>query len=550
MIHAVTLPTGWKALVTWSDPVGGQPASLDTVILTCRLETPFDRPGQVADLGASLLADAVTALEDVRNIACQGWGSVPDGPRPDCAGDVSALIRLIGKLRAPGCSLVWEHADDGAIWTTIQSEPVQMVLAGKVIRVKPRDRLTEVIIPPGALTPIPDAIAFQTAPAVTAVTRAALSLRSDRNWTRPDDDGIKVFKRKDTMGRVTMDVPAMIARTGFADVDFMGAVKDGAAVILPLIHVMVAMVRESLENSADAPGFVLVDLDTLMPRIGVYPRPSPSLSLAQSRETSRRTIWILMNLVFGLSYKAEDIRKPPMVDGKKASLPWSDPLFVPDGSAGFGSSGPRYIRFGPSWRFVATSKLGSRGLPHLGDFSEVFQVRKGKAGSSWGSAMLYAIAYLVRTTRGLTLSTPVNPVELSPVNPLEHLPAADNPGPIRSIAPLTATPRVLLTMFRCTPDPDDLLARKETKRVAAYYKAAVTWLAKKQFQTGLDPYLIGIDRPVKLTLDAGQDFVAGIVDLDEARKTFDSRKPRRARRPAPRKPRPVRFIPESDEQTS
>lgn len=574
MIHAVLLPTGWEALVTWSDPVGGQPVSLDTVILTCRLETPLRTPGRVAELGASLLADAVTALEHVRNIAYGGWGAVPDGFCPDRARDVSALVRFIGKLRAPGCILVWKHDGDGAIWTTIQSGADQLVSVGKRVRRTSGGRITEVTIPPRALTPIPDAIPFQTAPAVTAVTRAALSLRSDRNWTMPDDNGVKVFKRTDTMGRVMMDVPAMIARTGFANADFIGAVKVGEAIILPLIHVMVALVRESLESSADAPGFVLVDLDKLMPRIGVYPRPSlpgrgtearadldplvpgagvdpdpsGSVTLAKAREKSRRTIWILMNLVFGLSYTADDIRKPPMTGGKKASLPWSDPLFVPDGSAGFGSSGPRYVRFGPSGRFVAASRLGSRGLPYLGDFSELFKLTKGKAGSSWGSAMLHAIAYLVRTNQALTLSTPAGPAELTPADTVEH-PAAPQPSTIRPTATLTTTPRVLLTMFHGTPDPAGLLARKETKRVAAYYKAAVTWLAKKQFQTGLDPYLIGIDRRVKLTLDAGQDFIAGIVDIDEARRKFASPKPRTAPRPAPRKPRPVRFIPESDEQT-
>jgi hypothetical protein len=580
MIHAVTLPTGWKALVTWSDPGGGQPVSLATVILTCRLETPLHRPGRVAELGASLLRDAVTALEHVRNIAYEGWGSVPDGFRPDCARDVSALVRLIGKLRAPGCILVWEHADDGAIWTTIQSEPDQMVLAGKVIRVRSRLRRTKVIIPPIPLSPIPEVFPFQTAQAVTAVTRAALSLRSERHWTMPDDDGVKVFKRTDTMGRVAMDVPAMTTRTGIADTDFIGAVKDGALIILPLIHVMVALVRESLESSADATGFVQVDLDMLMPRIGVYPRASlpgkgkgkgtearadldtlmpgtgvdpgtsGSVTLKEAREKSRRTIWVLMNLVFGLTYVGGTIRKPLMVNGKKASVPWNDPLFVPDGNAGVGSQAPQFVRFGPSVRFVAASKLGSRGLPHLGDFSEVFQLRKGKARSSWGSTMLYAIAYLVRTESGLILATRVDPVEPSPVVPVEHLPAAPKPGTIRPIASLTSTPRVLLTMFRCTPDPAELLARKENKRVAAYYKAAVTWLATKKFQTGLDPYLIGIDRRVKLTMDAEQDFVAGIVEINAAREKFASRKPRPAPGPAPRKPRPVRFIPESDEQTS
>ena len=79
-------------------------------------------------------------------------------------------------------------------------------------------------------------------------------------------------------------------------------------------------------------------------------------------------------------------------------------------------------------------------------------------------------------------------------------------------------------------------------------KAAVTWLATKQVQSGLDPFLSGVDRPVMLTLDAGQAFIAGIVDIDEARRKVASTKPRTAPRPAPRKPRPVRFITEGDVQ--
>ena len=174
MIHAVVLPTGWEALVTWSDPVGGQPVSLDTVILTCRLETPLGTPGRVAELGASLLADAVTALEHVRNIAYGGWGAVPDGFRPDCARDVSALVRLIGKLRAPGCILVWKHDGDGAIWTTIQSGADQLVSAGKRVRRTSGRRITEVTIPPRALTPIPDAMLLSRYATIGGIAAARL----------------------------------------------------------------------------------------------------------------------------------------------------------------------------------------------------------------------------------------------------------------------------------------------------------------------------------------------------------------------------------------